>query len=175
LDGCIVRDKDPHGTDFIIERGRKKKRMNLKAENVNEKRRWISAIRTSDEAIAKKTESHQVSDLGHFCVECNRYLNMDDFTLAEMDGFLMKFQRKKNVFTKKWTVYSRGHIAYFDNLHDVSLYQPHKIIHVEKGCVSGSSESELTFTVKSLEREFIFKADNTETYKDWLDVLGVKS
>eukprot|EP00475_Leptophrys_vorax_P030587 TRINITY_DN4594_c0_g1_i1.p1 TRINITY_DN4594_c0_g1~~TRINITY_DN4594_c0_g1_i1.p1 ORF type:complete len:552 (+),score=147.01 TRINITY_DN4594_c0_g1_i1:1060-2715(+) len=171
LDGCIVHDKDPHGTDFTIERGRKKK-MNLKAENVNEKRMWISAIRASDEAHAHATESHQVSDLGHFCVECNRYLNMDDFTLAEMDGFLMKFQRKKNQFAKKWTVYSRGHIAYFDNLHDVSLYQPHKIIHLEKGAVSPAIESEFTFTVKSLEREFTFKADSKETYQDWLDVLG---
>jgi hypothetical protein len=184
LEGCRIADEDPQGTDFIVERSIKVK-FSLRAATVGEKRVWMATMRQY--ARPSKWDANYKDlgpEAGYFCSACNSYLNMDDFTLAEIDGELEKFERKKKVWGKRWVVLARKnghytteqesrvcHIAYYNSMEDVAQYNPNQIIHITRDNFSIDSVHPNVFMIKADDRDYQFRAYSPETFSDWISAL----
>jgi hypothetical protein len=188
LEGCRIADEDPSGTDFIVERSVKLK-FSLRAATVGEKRVWMAAMRQYARPSKWSASAQNLvgPEAGHFCALCNSYLNMDDFTLAEVDGELEKFERKKNVWGKRWVVLARKsghytteqesqvcHIAYYNSMEDVPRYNPNNILHFTPDNISADSSHPNQFSIKTEDREYQFRAPNAESLSEWLSALQFK-
>lgn len=177
LDGTIITDPNPLDSTFNVERNRKK--FNLKAPSIQEKREWMTQLRLHDKTFATQSNaSKAVSSTGHFCSDCSSYVNMDEFTLAEIDGYLMKYRRSKLAWAKRWVVYSKHHLAYYDNLEQVKSYNPDRVIHVDPSKVH-RPETEfktrpLVFAINGGDRDFFFECPDENEFKEWMEILSKK-
>jgi hypothetical protein len=189
LEGCRIaseEDQDPQGTEFILEKSNKTK-IRLQAATVGEKRVWITTLRQHMRPTNKWSQDQAGPEAGYFCAECDSYLNMDDFTLAEIDGELDKFERKKKVWTRRWVVATRKggiytteheskicHLAYYASLDDVSRYRPLNIIHVVPDRVSVDAQRPDVLTIQTPDRDYLFRVPNPDQLNDWKNALECK-
>ena len=144
----------------------------------------ISATSVSSDApleyVAEAPGAHHHNTRTAYCADCNSYIDLDLFTLAEYDGYLRKLggkNRKKN-WLRRWMALAvtptGAHIAYYESPDDVAKYEPLNVLHVSPDSVSQADQDKhpLRFYVQTKSRQFEFDAEDADAFGEWLEAIN---
>lgn len=178
LDGCVVQDKNPEKCEFQIRRHHRK--YHMYAHDVSEKRTWMRLIREFDFTFNDVHGVALESGVSHgwFCEDCDHYINLDDFNLAELDGKLEKYKFKKRTWYSRWMTFANNHLAYYESEDDVRNCNPLRVIHVRPDKVRVIDKGQLRpfeFQIRSFNKVSHFAAQNQEELDEWMSVFCPKS
>ena len=122
-----------------------------------------------------KTDSgdHDNEFVKELCEQCDDYINLDVFTLADFDGDMYKYQESKKAWGEVWFAITGNHIAYYNSQEDVNKYIPRRVLHVDRHSIELSKERdrECEFSIKGRDRTFYFAAYDQQDLDEWFETF----
>lgn len=129
LERAPVEDSAPQELTFEVTV--KGARYKLRALNIEDKFRWMAALRSHDAAAAASPQAPAGSEPQVFCAKCDVYVPLDLFTLGDADGFVREHAAGAEPL-KQWAVLSGDHLALFASPDAVARYRVTRVLHVER-------------------------------------------